>query len=338
MSARRGTGRARSWRLAGGWVSAGCLAVCGARASEPEPARFEVVHAFTSGDSGPESVTTGAPGELFLSLGQQLLRRAPSGELELFSTLPLPIFALGVKLGPDGCLYNASSSLSEVPGAFVWRTCAPGASEIFAELDPAGLPNDLAFDTDGELFVTDPGLGRVWHVDRDGAARVLVEHPSLTGDPEAPALTFRPLGVNGIAFDACERLLYASNTDRGSVLRFDPRAPVPVPEPFVQAPELRGADGIAFDREGALFVAVNASDTLVRVRPSGAVEVLAQGGLLDAPSSVAFGAGRDDRHRSYLTSSAFSRTLGLQPGEPRPALLVAPARTPGARLPFGGPR
>ena len=324
---------ARRVASAAGLLASVAVAQEPARRGPPAPA-FDVAQAFESGSSGPESVTTDADGNLYLSLGQRLMRRTIEGDVELFSTLPLPIFALGVKVGPDGCLYNASASLSEAPGAFVWRTCEPHASEVLAELDQTGLPNDLAFDTAGNLFVTDPGLGRVWQVSADGGVSVLVEHPSLAGDPAAPALLFRSLGANGIAFDACERFLYVSNTDQGSVLRIDPLAASPVPELVVQAPQLRGADGIAFDRDGTLFVTVNASDALVAVSPHGQPEVLGLGGLLDAPSSLVFGATRADRHRLYLTSSAFSRTLGLQPGTPQPALLVAPVRTPGAPLPL----
>ncbi|HKO93527.1 MAG TPA: hypothetical protein VJU61_20375, partial [Polyangiaceae bacterium] len=92
-------------------------------------------------------------------------------------------------------------------------------------------------------------------------------------------------------------------------------------------------DGIALDRRGTLFVNVNASDSFASVSPSGRLRILAQGGLLDAPSSVVFGATEGDRFEMYVTSSAFSRTLGLQPGEPHPALLVAPVRAPGLPLP-----
>lgn len=319
-------------------TSARHTAVAPARHRPPGPV-FAVAHAFESGASGPESITADAQGNLYLSVGQQLVRREPGGELVVIAAVPAPIFALGVKLGPDGCLYNASTSLTpEVPGAFVWRTCRPDADEpdaieIVAELDPTGLPNDLAFASDGSLFVTDPGLGRIWQVDPGASPRVLVEHPLLAGVPDAPALLFHALGVNGIALDACERFLYVSNTDQGSILRIDRDEPSAAPAPFAQAPVLRGADGIAFDRRGTLFVAVNASDTLVAVSPRGELTTLGQGGLLDAPSSLVFGAGPGDRRRLYLTSSAFSRTLGLQPGTPRPALLVAPVRTPGEPLP-----
>src|SRR6188768_398567 len=109
-------------------------------ATEPK-----VLAEFVSGQEIPESVTTDARGNLYVSVGNTIRRRAPGGAFSVFATLPLPINALGVKIGPDGCVYSASTSLSEVPGAFVWRLCS-GSVEAFAELDHGGAPNDLAFD------------------------------------------------------------------------------------------------------------------------------------------------------------------------------------------------
>lgn len=297
---------------------------------EPE---FEVVHEFVSGVDIPESVTLDDDGNFFISNGNTIVRLTPRGELSVFGQLPLPIFALGVKVGPDGCVYNASTSLApEQDGAFVWRICEQGSVELVAELDQDGTPNDLAFDDDGNLFVTDPGLGRVWKLEPGGAPEVFAEHPLLDGNPADPVLIIAPFGVNGIAFDARQRFLYVSNTDQGSVLRIPLRSSSRVPSVFVQDPALRGADGIAFDRAGTLFVAVNALDSLVSVSRRGEIDVVAQGGLLDAPSSIVFGNGRRTRRTMYLTSSALSRTLGLQPGTPAPALLSHPVRIPGLPL------
>jgi sugar lactone lactonase YvrE len=250
----------------------------------------------------------------------------------VFGTLPLPIAALGVKVGPDGCVYNASTSLSATPGAYVWRLCS-GSVEAFAELDQSGAPNDLAFDDDGSLFVTDPLLGEIWKIDPAGNAAVFLQHPLLAGDPTDPALIFRQVGVNGIAFDKHHRHLYVSNTDQGTILRIDLRAPTPVPEVFARDARLRGADGIAFDRSGDLFVAVNKTDTLASVDKRGRVHLLLRGGPLDAPSSLAFGATHRDEHTLYTMSSAFSRTLGFQSGTPAPALLTLRVATPGLPLP-----
>ena len=319
------------------WATVLALGAERAEAKKKPPACAQhprVLETFVSGVDIPESVTTDEAGNLFVSNANTVLRRPPGGDFSLYATLPLPIFALGLKVGPDGCLYNASTSLSDVPGAFVWRICAANTVEVFAELDHAGTPNDLAFDDDGNLFVTDPRLGRIWKLDTDGDATVFADHELLDGDPADPALLFAPFGANGIAIDKHDRYLYVSNTDQGSILRLSLRASAPVvPSVFVESDLLRGADGIAFDRGQKLFVNVNATDTLIAVGPSGHLDVIAQGAPLDSPSSVVFGATHADRHTLYLVSSAFSRTLGLRPGTPAPALLTIDVATPGLPLP-----
>ena len=326
-------GRLRVATVAAACVPVFMLGSPGAVAAEACGAQPQLLASFVSGQDIPESVTTDSAGNLYVSVGSSVQVRAPGGSFAEFASLPLPIAALGVKVGPDGCVYNASTSLSAEPGAFVWRMCGAGSVEAFAELDQQGAPNDLAFDEDGSLFVTDPLLGRIWRVAPDGAAEVFVEHPLLAGNPADPALLFRQIGVNGIAFDKHHRFLYVSNTDQGSVLRIDMSAATPTPVVFAQDARLRGADGIAFDQAGHLLVAVNAQDTLVSLDKRGRITTVASGGLLDAPSSVVFGAAPRDRHSLYLTSSAFSRTLGLQPGTPQPALLTSRAGTPGLPLP-----
>lgn len=314
-----------------------CVATSGVSAGASASSRCEpplaVSAAFVSGQDIPESVTTDDAGTIYVSNGNMVSFRPAGGVFDTFGTLPLPVAALGVKVGPDGCVYNASTSLSAVPGAFVWRMCEPGSVEVFAELDHAGAPNDLAFADDGTLFVTDPVLGRIYELDEAGNVGISVEHPLLAGNPADPALVFRALGVNGIALDRQQRYLYVSNTDQGSVLRIELSRATPEPTVFASDARLRGADGIAFDRSGELLVAVNALDSLVALDEHANLRVLHSGSLLDAPSSVAFGATRHDKHVLYLTSSAFARTLGLRPGAPQPALLTLLVSTPGLPLP-----
>jgi sugar lactone lactonase YvrE len=284
----------------------------------------------------PESITTDDDGNLYFSWASTstIQKRSRDGTISTFGTLPIPVFTLGVKVGPDGCVYTVSTSLSPAPGAFVWRICSPGNVEQFAVLDPKGGPNDLAFDDEGNLFVTDPFLGQIWMVSRGGAARVWLQHPLLAGNPVNPVLVFHAVGVDGIAFDRHKRNLYVDNLDFGDIIRiaFDDGVAGDV-SLFASDPLLQGADGIAFDRKGNLFVAVNAQDSLVSIDPSGVITTLEQGGLLDGPSSVVFGATDDDRDTLYITSSAFSRAFGFKPGTPHPALLTTRAGHPGLRLP-----
>ncbi len=283
----------------------------------------------------PESITLDGDGTIYLSMGSTVRRLAADGTPEVFGTLPINAFALGVKVGPDGCVYNASTSLDpSVQGAFVWRTCAAGELEQFTVLDPNGGPNDLAFARDGELYVTDPILGRIYQIDPDGSPRVWLDDPLLAGDPDNPALFFSPQGVNGIAFDKNEKHLFVGNLDHGRILKItlDRRGRPHGIEVFAESPLLRGADGIAFDEAHNLYVAVGAQDQFAKVNQHGAVSLIAHGGILHGPSSVAFGTACSDEHTLYLADLDFLRAFGFIDEPPQPNLLKFHVAVPGLPL------
>jgi sugar lactone lactonase YvrE len=74
---------------------------------------------------------------------------------------------------------------------------------------------------------------------------------------------------------------------------------------------LWGADGIALDRRGNLYVAANAERDIVRVSPGGRLHVLASsaaGDPLFSPSDIAFGTRRGDREQIFITN--FARFTG----------------------------
>jgi sugar lactone lactonase YvrE len=284
----------------------------------------------------PESITADHLGNLYFSSAgtSSIVKRSPGGRLTTIGTLPIAVNTLGVKVGPDGCVYNVSTSLTPTPGAFVWRICHEGDVEQFATLDPTGGPNDLAFDDFGNVFVTDPFLGRIYRVDRSGHVRTWLDDPSLAGNPANPVLFFHSVGVDGIAFDRFKQNLYVDNLDFGKILRIEFHEGEPGRiSVFASDPRLSGCDGMAFDDEDNLFVAINAQDTLVAVDPRGSIETLATGGLLDGPSSFVFGATPFDRHTVYVTSSAFLRAFGFQAGTPEAAILEAHVRHGGLNLP-----
>jgi hypothetical protein len=313
------------------------LLVAPVSASTAAAQALELVASFdpTAGEL-PESVAADKAGNLYVSMSNTIRKLTPAGHISTLATLPLPVFALGVKVGPDECVYTVSTSLDpSVPGAFVWRICKPGQVEVFAELDHAGGPNDLAFGPSGDLFVTDAFLGRIWRISPAGEATVWLEGPLLEGDPDDPALVFAPIGADGIAFDRHCRHLYVTNLDRGCIVRVKLAVDGSATHAsnFVCDPVLRGADGIAFDNAGRLFVAVGAQHLIATVDARGRVAIFAEDGLLRGPSSLVFGTTRRDKHTLYITNLDFLRAFGFEPGVPEPGLLQATVRPGGPRQP-----
>jgi streptogramin lyase len=284
----------------------------------------------------PESITMDESGNLFLSMGTSIGRVTPAGEFSRYATLPLASgsFALGVKVGPDGALYVASGAFTAAPPqAFVWRIPARGAVEKFATLDARGFPNDLLFDADGSLYVTDPFLGRIYRIGSTGQAELWLSHRALMGNAAQPALAVHEFGIDGLAFSDQDEL-FVGNLDAGAVLHIPRRkdGSAGSPEVFVQNPLLEGADGLAFDRNGTLFVAVNAQDRLVSIDPTGNLSVVAEGAPLDAPSSLVFGRRPGDERTLYVASFAINRATGGSVGAPQPALLALATEQPGLSL------
>jgi len=281
----------------------------------------------------PESLTADDFGNLYISVGGTIRKLDTTGHLSTLATVPIPAgaFSAGVKVGPDGYIYMASDALfSEPNAALIWRISPTGVAKVFATLPPDSFPNDMVFDERGQLYVTDSFLGQIWKIDRRGKPSLWLQDARLLGNPAAPVPVFHAIGANGIALDASQRHLYVSNTDYGRIVRVEIRAGKAAEvEVLAESDLLKGADGIALDNRGTLYVAVNAHDRIATVDRYGSISVYAEGGTLDAPSSLVFGRGCRDQRTLYLSSFALYRANGFIPGTPQPAIQSIP-------VPFAG--
>jgi sugar lactone lactonase YvrE len=284
----------------------------------------------------PESIAADDAGNLYFSMGGTLQKYTTDHQLITLATIPVPVTqggaTLGVKVGPDGFIYVVTAAFApNLSAAFVWRVSPAGQVTQLADLNqPGAIPNDLVFDVVGNLYVTDSGLGQIWKINSQGQATVWFKDPLLLGDPSNP-VAGAPLGANGIAFDRFRRHLYVCNTDFGRIVRIDfHHGQAQGIETVTTSSLLRGADGIAVDALGILFVAVNASDRIATVGWDGRVSVLVEGAPLDAPSSLVFGTGRADRHTLFITNFAILRANGLKTDHPpQPSLASIPVLVPG---------
>lgn len=303
-----------------------------ARASGP----LEEVASFDSAAGElPEGIAIDRRGTIYVGLAPlgQIRRLTADGTQTVLATLPNGDgLLIGLAVDARGVVYAALASFDEATHG-VWRVERGGASERLAALPANGLPNSLAFDRHGNLFVTDSILGAVWRIPPRGEAELWVADDLLLGDPNFQPF---PVGANGLAFDRHGDLLVA-NSNFGRIVRIPVAANGGAgrPQTFLETPEIGNPDGIALDRRGNLYIASPIGDMIVRVRPDRSVETLAAGGEdgLDFPASLAFGTTRGQRKDLFITNFALADTSGANPIHPRPAVVKMAVGVPGRRMP-----
>lgn len=233
---------------------------------------------------------------------QQQVVRSVDGVTEPFATFPRlgqgQGFLTGLTFDAQGNLYAGLASFAEDVQTGVYRVPASGgAATLFATHPEMAFPNDLLWDDDGFLYVTDSMAGAIWRVDASSGASsgsgATVEKwladPILTGDPVvcAPDEVGFGIGANGIEVGP-DGALYVAVTDRAMLVRIprqDGVAGTPAPLAAPNCALLEGADGLVW-RDDAFIVASNRIDRIVRVDLDGTATALADRGDLDFPASV----------------------------------------------------
>ncbi|WP_425601855.1 SMP-30/gluconolactonase/LRE family protein [Stenotrophomonas acidaminiphila] len=257
------------------------LALCAAAAASDFVVRDHVGDGvFTAGIEGPAS---GADGALYVvNLGRDgtIGRVDANGNAELFVSLPAGSIGNGIRVAGDGALLVADYS-----GHAVLRVDpATRAVSVFARLDGAHQPNDIAQAPDGTLYASDPDWanpdnGQLWRIDRDGRASLLE-----TGMGTTNGIEVSPDGRRLYVNESVQRTVWVY--DRGDdgalsskrlLIRFDDH----------------GMDGMRCDADGNLYIARYGAGVVAIVSPAGQLlrEVPLRG---RKPTNVAFG-GADGR-------------------------------------------
>lgn len=178
----------------------------------------------------------------------------------------------GLAFDGQGDLFIASGPFAEVVRvrAADLNPAKPGVAQTWATGTPGA--NGIAFNRQGDLFVSGGASGVVFRIAASGGAA----QPAVQIEKFVRTLpdgkTQQPIVANGLAFDA-QGVLHVADTARGALWKVaigsDGKAAAPVL--LVQNVLLEGADGVAFDRAGRLWVASNELNALVAVTPAGAV-------------------------------------------------------------------
>ena len=173
-----------------------------------------------------------------------------------------------------------------------------------------GLPNGLAFDKVGTLFIAD-STGAIWRVPWGGSASLVVRD-DVVDRRRQPRRVHRRDGI-AVRHGA----LIVTNTERRTMLAVSKSGD----EIDVSArlPEGANPDGLALDVHGDAFLAINAQNAIGRVTPVGAFEIVVSGRSARLPVE------RRVRHGRWRASDAVRREL-LDHGGARPP---GRARDPG---------
>jgi len=246
--------------------------------------RFEIL---TEELDHPEGVAWGQDGRVYAG-GEagQIYAVTLDGEVEEVANTGGEI--LGVALDGSGRVYACDAGNAAVVRVDV-RSGAVETYSTGTESDPLRLPNALAFDDAGNLFVTDSGE----YLEDDG----VVFRISPTGETTVwtrDAVRY----PNGCCLDASGTVLYVAESYFPGVVAIPILEDGSAGEPRV-AVELPGTvpDGVALDAQGRLYVTCYRPDRIYVVTPAGEAVVLADdphAAVLSAPTNVAFsGAGLD---------------------------------------------
>lgn len=181
-------------------------------------------------------------------------------------TIPLPgSVPLGMEFDSGGRLYVADFGNGRVLRFTPPFSAASAPSAVFSVCGGAGAGcglNSITFDAAGDLYVSDSFGGNVFKIDLPGGAVSTFFSDELL---KPGSHGFPPFGANGLAFAG--GFLYIANTADDRVLRLH----LGTMTLSTFAESINGADGIAFDRRGRLWVAANQADEVVALNANGRV-------------------------------------------------------------------
>jgi sugar lactone lactonase YvrE len=236
----------------------------------------------------PEGLAIDGQGNLYagMALTGEIYKIAPAtGRRELYAVLPSKAqatFLTGLEFDPTGALYACVVSFDPSIWSGVYKV-PPGGGSWVRFAGPVAFPNGLAFDARGNLYVSSSTDAKIYRADPAGKLTVFSDAEPLKSHTPHGRFT---IGVNGLGFDKAGNL-HAANTDDGKILKIAVNADGTAGPISEVATGLPGADGIAFDSRGNLFIALNRQDRVVVLTPEGQVKEVASGPLLKFPSSVA---------------------------------------------------
>jgi sugar lactone lactonase YvrE len=279
----------------------------------------EVVKSFDASRlEFPEGITIDKAGNIYVSLGPpfwlpdvdyfgEIWKISPDGTEMVLAEIDGPP-AAGLTVDASGNVYYAYPTSDENTRG-VYRLTEDGSTERLPGTENIILANGVAFDKQGNLYVSDSILGAIWRIPSGEAAVAenWFQHEWLGGCEEDP------FGANGVAY--WKGNLYVASTTKGLLVRIPLLEDGSAGEPEIVAgeddcdpefDELDAMDGIALDVDGNVYALLVLQHKLVRIDPTDGTSatLLTDADGLHNPASIAFGTGKDNQESVFFTNFA----------------------------------
>jgi hypothetical protein len=233
-------------------------------------------------------------------------------EVTPFGALPgSPPIGVAYTLGlivEKGIVYAAGASEDPVqyPAGIYKFPKSGGEATLFGKNPELSYPRGLASDS-GTIYISAPRSGALYGMDlTSGAVEKLLIGKTLTGDTTS-ACAFDgvfPVGISGLV--APGGAVTFTNADRGELLDVEGN--------IIAGPNcgtLGGADGLVEDPENFSFIiAARKANAIVSVDLAGEAKNIAEGPLLDEPSSVAITTIGGLKYLYFVNSARSTYTKG----------------------------
>jgi len=215
------------------------------------------------------------------------------GNLPMASGVPLEVRPLETTIYTLTVTDSAGTAVAETASVVVLPAGTPVVSLAMAVPSSVGIPEGLALDREGSLYLAHPNSCDIRKVTRSGKEVVLAGKTNAEGNIDGPDEAARFRSVHGMALDESGNL-YAGDLGNSTIRKITPEGMVSTLA-GVTGPRTGSVDGVgvtarfidpwalSVDRDGNIYVGDTGACVIRKITPYGVASTLA--GKVDEPGS-----------------------------------------------------